>query len=98
LLAEDVTLFSDGGGKVRAARRPIEGRAKVARFLLGILGKGGGDLEIQVAEVNGQPGFVVYEASRPTTVAAFDLRDDSIATIRFVVNPEKLERLGPPPG
>src|ERR687889_383123 len=44
LLAEDVVLYSDGGGKVRAARRPIEGRAKVARFVLGILAKGGDDL------------------------------------------------------
>ncbi len=94
VLAEDVTLWSDGGGKVRAARRPIEGRTKVARFILGILSKEEG-LTIQVAEVNGGPGFVVFDGARPTTVASFDIADEGIAGVRLIVNPDKLGRLLP---
>ena len=98
LLAEDVTLWSDGGGRVRAARRPIYGRDKVARFILGILAKGGGRLAIQVAEVNGQPGFVAFEGERPDTVAAIDMTEEGISGIRLVVNPEKLTGITRRPG
>lgn len=95
LLAEDVTLWSDGGGKVKAARRPIEGRAKVARFLLGILAKEKRVLDIQVAEVNGSPGFVVFDGGRPRTVAALEMTQDGIQGVHLVVNPDKLKRLMP---
>lgn len=90
VLTEDVTLWSDGGGQVRAARKPIYGRDKVARFVLGILAKGGAQLAIQVAEVNGQPGFVAFEGERPDTVAALDMTEGGISGIRLVVNPDKL--------
>lgn len=92
VLADDVILWSDGGGKVRAARRPIEGRAKVARFLLGILSKAD-DVAVQVAEVNGQPGFLVFDGEQPTTVASLEMAEDGIAGVHLVVNPEKLQRL-----
>ena len=94
LLSEDVTLWSDGGGRVRAARRPIHGPAKVGRFLQGILAKADPDMAIRVAEVNGQPGFVVYQGDRPETVAALDITDAGISGIRLVVNPEKLRSIG----
>ena len=90
VLAEDVTLWSDGGGRVRAARRPIQGRDKVGRFVLGILRKGGAELTIQVAEVNGQPGFVAFAGDHPDTVAALDMTDEGISGIRLIVNPDKL--------
>ena len=92
VLAEDATLWSDSGGKVRAARRPIEGRRKVARFILGILSKEE-DLTIQVAEVNGDPGFIVFDDGRPTTVASLDIADGGIGRVHLVVNPDKLARL-----
>ena len=98
VLAEDVTLWSDGGGRVRAARRPIYGRDKVGRFVLGILAKGGDRLAIQVAEVNGQPGFVAFEGDRPETVAALDMTEEGISGIRLVVNPEKLAGITRLPG
>ncbi|ANB05294.1 RNA polymerase subunit sigma-24 [Streptomyces ambofaciens] len=58
LLAEDVAWWSDGGGKAGAARRPIEGRAKVARFVLGGLPKFASGWDVAVAEVNGASGLV----------------------------------------
>ena len=97
VLTEDVTLWSDGGGRVRAARRPIYGGAKVARFVLGILGRTEESAAVQVAEVNGQPGFIVFEDGRPGTVAALDMTDEGIAGIRLVVNPEKLSGIARPP-
>ena len=93
LLTEDAVLWSDGGGKVRAARRPIEGRDKVARFIVGIVSKAGEDLSIQVAEVNGQPGFVAFQSGRLGTVAALDVSDNGIHAVRVVANPDKLARL-----
>lgn len=94
LLSEDVVLWSDGGGKVRAARRPVHRPAKVARFVLGILSKASGDIAIQVAEVNGQPGFLVFAGDRPDTVGSLDMGDGGICGIRLVVNPEKLTKVG----
>ncbi len=97
ILTEDATLWSDGGGKARAARRPIEGRAKVARFLLGILAKEKNDLTVQVAEVNGQHGFIVFDGDRPGTVASLEFDDHAISGVRLVVNPDKLTHLAVPP-
>src|SRR5919199_1362902 len=62
LLAEDITLWSDGGGNVRAALNPIHGSDKVARFLLGILSKAPPGLVVRWARINGQPGVIGYYA------------------------------------
>src|SRR5688572_4007685 len=66
-LAPDVVLISDGGGKASAARRPINGADKVARFLVGIAEKGGDipGLRIEVAEVNGSPAIVGWVGAEP---------------------------------
>jgi len=96
-LADDITLWSDGGGKVRAAPRPIHGADAVGRFLLGVLRKAPPGIETRAAEVNGQPGLVSYLDGQPVGVLLFDIADDRIQGLRFVVNPEKLEHLAEPP-
>ena len=93
LLTEDIVLQSDGGGRVRAARRPIAGRAKVARFVLGILRKEPGEMETRVVSVNGQPGLAVYHGDNLTSVLSLDVAGGRIQGIHIVVNPEKLERV-----
>jgi RNA polymerase sigma-70 factor, ECF subfamily len=96
LLSEDVTLYSDGGGKTRAALNPIYGADKVARFLTGILGKIPPDFAVRKARVNGRPGFVSYLGDgSPQSVVTFDVLEGRIKTIRLVVNPEKLENVPP---
>jgi RNA polymerase sigma-70 factor, ECF subfamily len=95
LLAEDAVLWSDGGGKVKAARRPITGSEKVARFLVGILSKADARMAIQVAEVNGGPGFLVSYGDRIETVGSLDMSEGQIKGVRLVVNPDKLTRLSP---
>ena len=58
LLAEDVVSTADGGGKVIAARNPIAGRDRVARYLIGTLQRFGAGIEPHLAEANGRPALV----------------------------------------
>lgn len=95
LLAEDVTLWSDGGEKVRAALRPIYGAVKVARFLLGVQSKLPPGVACQPAEVNGQPGLISYLKDQPIGTLALDIQEGRIKRIYLVVNPEKLRSLPP---
>lgn len=56
LLAEDVTVWVDGGGRVGAARRPIVGMARVTRYFGAVLGRASGQVHLAMSEVNGEPG------------------------------------------
>jgi RNA polymerase sigma-70 factor (ECF subfamily) len=94
LLADDVTMWSDGGGKVRAARRPIHGRDAVARFILGILRKAPPGLRVQPAQVNGGLGILSYVDDQPFGALALETDGRQIYGLRLVVNPDKLARLG----
>ncbi|WP_327327694.1 RNA polymerase sigma-70 factor [Streptomyces sp. NBC_01210] len=90
LLAKDITWWSDGGGKVTAARRPIVGRETVVRFLVGGAQRFAGGWDLRVAEVNGAPALVAHAVEQLIAVASFELRDGVIAQVRVVVNPDKL--------
>jgi RNA polymerase sigma-70 factor (ECF subfamily) len=96
LLSEDVTLWSDGGGKTRAALNPIHGADKVARFFSGILRKVPPGFVVRRTSVNGRPGLIGYfEDGQPHSVTTFDVAEGSIRAIRLVVNPEKLRAVPP---
>ena len=96
LLSEDVTLYSDGGGKTRAALNPIHGPEKVARFLAGILGKVPPGFVVRRALVNGHPGLVGYFGDgSPQSVVTLEIADGNIRAISLVVNPEKLGSVPP---
>jgi RNA polymerase sigma-70 factor (ECF subfamily) len=99
-LAPDVVLISDGGGKANAARRPIAGADKVARFLVGIAEKGGDipGLRIEVAEVNGLPAIVGWVGAEPFGSISLALADGRIEQVLVVVNPDKLAGLVVRPG
>jgi RNA polymerase sigma-70 factor (ECF subfamily) len=92
-LADDITLWSDGGGKVAAARNPIHGRDAVARLLISIARKAPAGLDTRFTRVNGQPGFVSYLEGRPFAVLLLDVVDERIRAVRLVVNPDKLRHL-----
>jgi RNA polymerase sigma-70 factor, ECF subfamily len=101
LLSEDVTLWSDGGGKVAAAPYPIYGPERVARFLLGVLRTVPPGFSARPVRVNGGPGVAGYVDGRPTGVVALDVADGRLCGVRIVVNPEKLQAVPPassPPG
>lgn len=99
LLAEDVRTWSDGGGKVNAARKPVEGRALVVRLLLGLarlgraLAEGGAELRSDVAHVNGQPGVLLWVDGQLSSVLVPDIHDGRITALRVVANPDKLRHL-----
>ena len=96
LLSEDVTLYSDGGGKTQAALKPIYGADRVARFLSGILRKAPPDLAVRQTRVNGRPGLVGYFGDgSPQSVVTLEVGEGSITAIRLVVNPEKLGNVPP---
>jgi RNA polymerase sigma-70 factor (TIGR02957 family) len=94
-LAPDVVLISDGGGKASAARRPITGADKVARFLVGIAEKGGDipGLRIEIAEVNGLPAIVGWVGAEPFGSFSLSMADGLIEQVLVVVNPDKLAGL-----
>ena len=94
LLTEDVALYSDGGGQVKAARKPILGPPKVARFLLGIIKKADPGLSTRIVTVNGQPAVALFDGDELNTVVALDLDAEAIRTVHIIVNPDKLQLLG----
>ena len=97
LLAPDVTLWTDGGGKVRQALRPIVGMAKVARWIAGTIrrpyeGVEIADMTAEVVDINGAPGILMSGAGRIIATLTVDLDSDGrIATIHNVANPDKLQ-------
>lgn len=95
LLSEDVTLWSDGGGKVAAARQPIHGPERVARFLLGVLRTVPPGFSARLTQVNGGPGVVGYVDGHPTSAVALDVADGRLHGVHIVVNPEKLRAIPP---
>jgi RNA polymerase sigma-70 factor (ECF subfamily) len=95
LLSSDVTLWSDGGGKVAAAPYPIYGPERVARFLVGVLRTVPPGFFARPAWVNGGPGVVGYVDGRPTAVVALDVAKGRLRGVRIVVNPEKLRVIPP---
>jgi RNA polymerase sigma-70 factor (ECF subfamily) len=97
LLAPDVVMVGDGGGKGRASREPTHGAERVARFLLGLFRRAHKEGTYGVpALVNGQPGAVAYDAEgRVASVFALDIADGLVQAVRSVVNPDKLQHLGP---
>ena len=97
LLSEDVTLWSDGGGKVAAAPYPIYGSEGVARFLLRVLRTVPPEFSARLTRVNGGPGVVGYVDGYPTSVVALDVADGYVQDIRIIVNPEKLRAIPPSP-
>ncbi|TQJ86705.1 RNA polymerase sigma-70 factor [Streptomyces sp. SLBN-31] len=91
LLTADVTWSSDGGGKVSAARRPVEGREKVARLAVGGAERFAAGLRYTPAEINGEYGLAAWAGDVLAGVVAFEVRDGLIAHLRVVVNPDKLD-------
>ena len=95
LLSDDVVLWTDGGGKAAgAATRPVRGRGAVATFVMATALKRFAStppLRIDVANVNGEPGFILREGDRPPfAVLTLELEADQISTLRVIANPDKL--------
>ncbi|PSB13885.1 RNA polymerase sigma-70 factor [filamentous cyanobacterium CCP1] len=93
LLAEDVTYWSDGGGQVAAALKPLQGAMKVARFVLAIHRKWLSAAVFHITEVNSQSGIVTIVNFNVHSVTTIDIVDGSIQSIYTVRNPQKLKQI-----
>jgi RNA polymerase sigma-70 factor (ECF subfamily) len=95
MLAHDVVLYSDGGGKRIAALNPIHGREKVLRFLDGISRKNAAlaTLEIRDATINSLPGFVLRDEDCRIDTIAFESHYGRITAIYIMRNPDKLRHV-----
>jgi RNA polymerase sigma-70 factor (TIGR02957 family) len=101
LLADDVVLHADGGGKSQAptVRRPLYGRERVARLFgeIGPYSQRLGARSVRYAEVNGQPGALYLDTDgHPVLVVSLDIADDLVQTVHAITNPDKLRHLIPP--
>jgi RNA polymerase sigma-70 factor (ECF subfamily) len=98
LLADDVVMTGDGGGKVPALARSLYGRERVARLLINgmrQLHRVPG-MSLRPVEVNGGPGVLILDGQqRLFGVMALDIEDGQVTNISSVVNPDKLTHLGP---
>ena len=97
LLAADVVVYGDGGGKAPSWPQPIYGRERVAKLIAGtfaqVLQLG---VSAQPTQLNGQPGLsFVDDEGRIGAVMSLEIADGVIQTIRGVTNPDKLAHLGP---
>lgn len=98
VLAPEVTLITDGGGKARAALRPITGAAKVARFLAAISGRPYlgieiSDMTIEMAEINGCLGILIMAGDRAIAAMTAVTAGDRATAIHMITNPDKLHAI-----
>jgi RNA polymerase sigma-70 factor (ECF subfamily) len=91
MLADDVIVWTDGGGKVRAALRPVVGPHRSSRFLLNVAKKFRGTP--QLATLNGQPAAVFIDQGAVVAALVLDILGGKIVAVRAVTNPDKLHRL-----
>lgn len=92
LLAADAVMYSDGGGVVLAARKPIYGADKIARFMVGVQRKTAYPADVLFARVrvNGDPGVRMDSAADGfLSIIAIEVADDAVRCIRFFTNPER---------
>jgi RNA polymerase sigma-70 factor, ECF subfamily len=94
LLAEQVTFWADGGGKVKGApTRPLSGRIAVVRFFLGTQHLWPQNARPELGEVNGQPALIVRTGEKAFSVLVLDVEHGQIQRIWVIANPDKLTRV-----
>jgi RNA polymerase sigma-70 factor (ECF subfamily) len=94
LLADDVELWADGGGKARGAiTRPLRGRDTVSRFLLASPRFSAAGSQVDVVEVNGAPALMVHAGGQALVVLSLSIEQSQVRAIWVMGNPDKLQSL-----
>ena len=97
LLAEDVSLTADGGGKVSAALRPVYGRNGVARFWLGLMARMTSEFSVEVLQVNGKPTVLIHAPQNVgDSLVSFEMESGRIRAFQVMRNPDKLRGIPAP--
>ncbi len=98
LLARDVRVVTDGGGKVAAALNVLDGADRAARFLVGATRKGWReDFTLRFVTINGLPGVILDGPEGPLQTTAFEIEGGLIRALYVVRNPDKLRHLAAAP-
>ena len=92
VLDPTVVLTSDGGGRISAARRPVHGADRVARFLIGVAGRITPGQRVLPRVVNGGPGFMVLDGSTAILIGSITVDGGRVQRVDLVLAPEKLPR------
>jgi RNA polymerase sigma-70 factor, ECF subfamily len=98
LLTSDVGMWSDGGGKATAARRPLIGREEVLNFLVGLhrVGENRGllrEASLTIEDINSEPALVLRVGGRMESIFVLSIDNEAVSGIRVIRNPEKLARI-----
>jgi RNA polymerase sigma-70 factor (ECF subfamily) len=94
LLAPDVRLVGDSGGKSKAPLRVLETADKVGRFIVGVAEKGGiPELSFRFLELNGGPAILALSGDKPDSVFQLDVLDGRVQSVYIIRNPDKLRSL-----
>lgn len=93
LLGEEPTVYSDGGGKVKAVRDPIHGADFVSRFFVGIWPRFMAKFERRFVDINGSPGLVMSSGGQVHYAFSFEIADNRVRAIYVISNPDKLRHL-----
>jgi RNA polymerase sigma-70 factor (ECF subfamily) len=92
ILAEDAVAWADGGDRFHAARRPVIGADRIARFVASIVKKWSDAGDVRRAPINGGVGLMFSTGGRLRAVMTVDVKQDRITGVYIIVNPEKLGR------
>ncbi len=90
LISENVTLYSDGGGKVRAAIRPIVSLPNVLALLYSVVNKAPEDFYFEIKNANGQPAIVIFMNGAVHSILSFYISQNKIIEMYITMNPDKL--------
>ncbi|MFJ7294649.1 RNA polymerase sigma-70 factor [Streptomyces collinus] len=93
LLAPEVRLVGDSGGKSRAPLRVLHTADKVGRFLIGTAQKSLPGLTVRFVEVNGGPAVLILSGGEPDSVLQLDVADGTVQSVYIIRNPDKLRSL-----
>lgn len=95
MLAEDATVYSDGGGRVKAAGRPIVSADHVSRFFVGIFPRLPEDTDWRPTLINGRTGMLMYSKGEIFGACSFDFAGGLVRDVYMILNPEKLRHITP---
>ncbi|MBD9666183.1 RNA polymerase sigma-70 factor [Variovorax sp. VRV01] len=93
LMAEDVELIGDGGGKVQSFSKVLRGSQRLAQLYFALWRRMGTAVRMELVEINGEPGLLRFIDGQLESAQTFEIEDERIVRVRVQRNPDKLARI-----
>ena len=93
LMAEDVELIGDGGGKVQSFSKVLRGSQRLAQLYFALWRRMGAAVRMELVELNGEPGLLRFLDGELESAQTFEIEDERIVRVRVQRNPDKLARI-----